>query len=279
MKLTAYLFVLATFIYMGISCSKTGGFPPPPPPDPCLSINLGLSGTVSNPSIPGAADGSINVTASGGTGFTFCINGGPYQSSNRFNNLAAGNYTVTCRNAEGCMASVSFTLTNPVISCSGVNINVALAATLNVPCESPSATVTVNATGGTAPYTYSLDGGAFQPANTFYAVPTGNCSITVKDMNGCTGTASTTVNNAVAGPLFNQVRALIILHCQYCHGNSNPAGGVKYVDACDIVNGKDRILARAVNGQPSPMPSTGLLPASERQKITNWINAGGRFSD
>jgi hypothetical protein len=48
---------------------------------------------------------------------------------------------------------------------------------------------------------------------------------------------------------------------------------------CNIVNFKDRILARAVNANPSPMPPTGLLPPSERQKITDWINAGGRYVD
>jgi hypothetical protein len=34
-----------------------------------------------------------------------------------------------------------------------------------------------------------------------------------------------------------------------------------------------------VDGNPSPMPPGGLLPASEQQKIINWINAGGRFAD
>jgi hypothetical protein len=48
---------------------------------------------------------------------------------------------------------------------------------------------------------------------------------------------------------------------------------------CNIVNFKDRIRERAVNGNPSVMPPTGSLPASEKLKITNWINAGGRFTD
>jgi hypothetical protein len=34
-----------------------------------------------------------------------------------------------------------------------------------------------------------------------------------------------------------------------------------------------------VDGNPSPMPTGGLLPANERQKITDWINAGGRITD
>jgi uncharacterized membrane protein len=48
---------------------------------------------------------------------------------------------------------------------------------------------------------------------------------------------------------------------------------------CNIVANKDRIKARAVDASPSAMPPTGLMPASERQKITDWINAGGKFTD
>lgn len=42
-------------------------------------------------------------------------------------------------------------------------------------------TVTVTATGGIAPYTYSIDGGAFQSSGTFNAISAGNHNITVKD--------------------------------------------------------------------------------------------------
>lgn len=37
--------------------------------------------------------------------------------------------------------------------------------------------------------------------------------------------------------------------------------------------------AKVVNQAAGPMLPTGLLPLSERQKITNRINAGGRYSD
>jgi hypothetical protein len=204
---------------------------------------------------------------------------GDWQSSGKFSYLGAGSYTVTCRNDMGCSAAVDFVLTNPVISCTGVNIVVTTGAGSNILCELPSAQVTVTASGGTGPYQYSLNNGAFQPGATFYNVPTGNCIITAKDANGCTGTASTTVSNAVAGPLFSQVRALLITHCVYCHSGSNPSGGVDYSQPCTIVSGKLRIQARAVDGNPSPMPASGLLPVAQRQKIMDWINAGGRYSD
>ena len=279
MKLTALIIALAIIVYLPVSCSRTGGFPPPPPPDPCLSVNINLNGTVSNPSIAGASDGTITVSATGGSGFQYSINGSPFQAGGKFYNLSAGQYSVTGRSDMGCSGTVSFLLTNPVISCTGVNIVVNTVAGSNILCEQPSAEVSVSATGGTGPYSYSLNNGPFQTNNVFHAVPTGNCILTVKDANGCTGTTSTTVNNAVAGPLFSQVRSILISQCLYCHGNINPAGGVDYSQPCNIIAGKLRIQARAVDGTPSPMPASGLIPAAQRQKITNWINAGGRYTD
>lgn len=279
MRLTVLLYLLIIVLFIPVSCSKTGGILPPPPPDPCSLVNISLNGTVVNPSTPGASDGSITLSANGGNGFTFSLNGGAFQSPSKFNNLAAGNYMVTAKNSDGCTSAVSFLLTNPIVSCSGVNIVVTPTPTTNILCESPTASITVTASGGTAPYTYSLNGGPYQSSNVFSNLMTSSYSIMAKDANGCIGSASTTVNNGSAGPLFTQVRTLVRNNCYYCHGGSVSNGGVNYSDDCNIVNGKLQLKARAVDGNPSPMPTTGLLPASERQKIIDWINAGGRYSD
>ncbi len=280
MKLTAVFIGLLTIIFLPLACSKTGGIPPPPPPDPCISLNLTITGTITNPSATGAADGSINASATGGTGFTYCVNNGTWQSTGYFKNLLAGVYSVTAKNSEGCISSFSFTLLDPVYVCAGVNVILALTSTSNIPCEATNtASISVTASGGVAPYTYSMDGGSFQAGNTFYDVTSAGHTITAKDANGCSGTGSITVGNAVAGPLFTQVRTLIRNNCLYCHGTLVASGGVSYADDCNIVTGKQRVKARAVDGNPSPMPQTGLLPAAERQKIIDWINAGGKFSD
>ena len=42
---------------------------------------------------------------------------------------------------------------------------------------------------------------------------------------------------------------------------------------------KDRIYQRALLGLPSPMPSTGLIPLSDRQIIERWVAMGGRWTD
>src|SRR5687768_1802987 len=107
MKLTAFIYVLIIILLAPASCSKTGDSLPSPPPDPCSLINISINGTVINPSAMGASDGSITVAAAGGSGFTFNLNGGSFQSHNKFYNLAAGNYTVVVRNSDGCTGSIS----------------------------------------------------------------------------------------------------------------------------------------------------------------------------
>jgi hypothetical protein len=55
--------------------------------------------------------------------------------------------------------------------------------------------------------------------------------------------------------------------------------GLDWKSSCDILQFWDRIKARAIDGNPSPMPQAGLLPLSEINKIMDWINAGHRYSD
>lgn len=50
---------------------------------------------------------------------------------------------------------------------------------------------------------------------------------------------------------------------------------------CNIVVYKDHIKAHANDNVPvsMPPPPNGPLPQVDKDKITNWINAGGRYTD
>jgi hypothetical protein len=280
MKLVAFLF-LAGFILIAqhFACSKMGSSFPPPPPDPCTLVAVSIGGSVTNPSASGISDGTITAAATGGNGFIYRLNGGGTQNTGRFTGLAAGNYTVVVSNSDGCSASIDFVLINPIPQCNGVNIAGSLTTTVNIPCESNTASITVNASGGVSPYYYSLDGGTFQAAQLFTNVSTGGHVVTIKDANGCTGSASTTIINQAIGPLFANVKSIIQYYCVSCHNGTVNSAGVDYSTNCNIATGKDRIKARAVDATPSPMPQSGLIPSYERLKIINWINAGGRVTD
>ena len=248
--------------------------------NPCAGVTITVTGTVTNPSAPGATNGSIAASASGGAGgFTFNINGGAFQASGTFNNLGAGTYTIIAKDANGCTGTNSFVLTDPN-PCVGVTITVSFTTTGNTPCQSPnSGSITATPSGGTAPYTYKLNNGSFQASNVFSNLAAGNYTVTARDVNGCTGSNNVTVTDLPAGPLFTLVRDVLQNNCVSCHNSGNQQGGMNWTIDCNIVTFKNNIKLRAVDGNPSPMPPTGLMPASERAKITNWINAGGRYTD
>jgi hypothetical protein len=279
MKLTAIVLAIALAFVLHLSCSKLGGIPPPPPPDPCLTSNLNVSGAVVNPTVAGASNGSITISASGGSNFTYSLNGGAYQSSPLYKDLSAGNYSIMVRSSEGCIASISFVLTDPTVSCTSVTVVVTAATTTNIPCETNTASLTAMATGGTSPYSFSVDGGSFQALGTFQNLSSGSHMVTAKDANGCTGTTSVTVGNQGPGQLFLQAKAVIQYYCVYCHSNTNASGGVNFSLDCNIVVNKTRIRARAIDGNPTPMPQNGLIPMAERQKLIDWLNAGGMYSN
>lgn len=259
-------------------CTGSGSFTLTAP-NLCAGITITVTGTTVNPTTAGGTNGSITATATGSTGLTYNINGGAFQATGVFNNLGAGVYTIIAKNANGCSGTAAFTLTAPN-ACAGVIINVTHTVNGNVPCEANVGRITAAATGGTGTYTYSINGTNFQASNVFNNLANGNYTVTAKDANGCTGTsAAAVISDLPAGPLFSAVKTLVQNNCVTCHNAAVQNGGMNWTIDCNIVQFKDRIQARAVNGVPSPMPEGGLLPAAERQKITDWINAGGKYSN
>ncbi|MBP6826041.1 MAG: T9SS type A sorting domain-containing protein [Saprospiraceae bacterium] len=151
-----------------------------------------------NVSCFGGNNGSATVEASGGaTPYTYLWSNG--QTGQTAINLVAGTYNVTVTGANGSgTATASVTITQPT----AMTASATPGGTLT--CSVPTINVTANAGGGTPPYSYSWANGATgNPAP--YSTP-GTSSVIVTDNNGCTKTATFTVNsntiapNAVAGP-------------------------------------------------------------------------------
>jgi gliding motility-associated-like protein len=94
------------------------------------------------------------------------------------------------------VAGIAFASGTPSIMEYGDTLNVNVNATqaiTNATCTNLSGgSITVNATGGLSPYTYSINGGAFQAGSTFTGLTQGAKTIIIKD-NFC-GTVTRTVN-------------------------------------------------------------------------------------
>jgi uncharacterized membrane protein len=85
------------------------------------------------------------------------------------------------------------------------------------------------------------------------------------------------------GPLFLAVKQVLQTNCVSCHNNSIANGGMNWTVDCNIVANSARIKARAVDAhgtanQMPPPPNAGLS-AADRQRITDWIAAGGRLTN
>src|SRR5207245_11709119 len=136
----------------------------------------------------GNSTGSATVAGSGGTSpYTYAIDGITFGASGTFSNLAAGSYTVTVKDANGCTTTQPVTITQPASALT------ASALATNPSCSSGTGSITVTASGGTGTLSYSKDGTNFQSSNVFSGLAAGSYTITVKDANGCTTTTGATV--------------------------------------------------------------------------------------
>ncbi len=136
----------------------------------------------------GATDGSITVTATNGTTpHEYSLDGNTFVASNVFSGLAAGSYTVTIKDANGCTGDVNATVANA----GGATIDSVQTTPEN--CGDGTGTITIFASGGASPLEYSDGNGGFQSSSNFTDLATGTYSIEVRDDNGCITSSSATV--------------------------------------------------------------------------------------
>jgi hypothetical protein len=143
------------------------------------------STTVTNAACNGGTSGAIDLTPTGGTpGYTYNWGGGITTQDRT--GLAAGAYSVTITDANGCTAIVNATVTQPSSPVSGTTV------VTNVACFGLSdGQIDLTPGGGVAPYTFNWGMGIATEdrggltANTY--------TVTITDANGCTATVSATV--------------------------------------------------------------------------------------
>ncbi len=140
----------------------------------------------------GTATGSITVTPTYGvTPFTYRIGTvAGYVSTNTFNNLKAGKYTVSILDANGCAGITSqVTITQPVaVTGTFTKTNVTTCYGGN------NGTITVTPTTGFAPYTFKLGTtGSYAASNVFNNLKAGTYTVYIQDANSCVGKIVVTI--------------------------------------------------------------------------------------
>lgn len=136
---------------------------------------------------------TITANASGGTTpvYQYSLNGGALQLSSTFSNLSAGTYTVLVKDGYNCTATTFTTITQPNV------LSVSLSAT-SILCNGGTSVLSANATGGSVPFQYSLNGGTFQSSNTYSNILPGMYTVQVKDVQNCSATSTITISQPTA---------------------------------------------------------------------------------
>jgi gliding motility-associated-like protein len=140
--------------------------------------------------------GTIAVTNPTGNGFTYSINGGPFQTAASFAGLAPGTYIITTQNAAGCTSVTPAITVIPAPAAPAAPI----AAPTQPTCTIATGTITITPPTGTG-FTYSLNGGTYQAGTVFAGLAPGTYAVTTQNAAGCTSAPTNiTIDAAPATP-------------------------------------------------------------------------------
>ncbi len=149
-------------------------------------VPLTYTEDVLNISCFGDNNGSITVTLSGGAGgyqYAISPNLNQFDIVNTFTDLSPGDYTIIAQDANGCFEQLQYTITQPTL------LELVATPTPEVCAGSADGAITLNISGGTAPYSTSLNSNADadfeQDRLAFNGLTGGNYLVFVRDANGC----------------------------------------------------------------------------------------------
>jgi uncharacterized delta-60 repeat protein len=143
-------------------------------------------------------DGNINIIPTNGTApFMYSINGGATyvagpNAGYGFQNLPSGTYKLRLKDANGCESAivereVKLVCTSPCTPPTFVNNGLII---LDATCANNDGNINILPTSGTAPFMYSINGGATYVAGPnagygFQNLPSGTYGLRLKDARGC----------------------------------------------------------------------------------------------
>jgi hypothetical protein len=204
---------------------------------------LSLNATPTSVTCFGANDGKIVAAASNGTpGYTYSIDGTNYVASATFAGLNPGSYTVYAKDNNGCVKSFSTTVVQPTqVSVTGVG----------TVSNGTNGTITLTGSGGTTPYTYSINGSTYQSGSLFTGLAGGTYTLYIKDSKGCINTVVVKLQQVGIEELSQGTLTMVNLF-------PNPTSGIVTLEVSGVQGAKLEVRVFNMNGQ---MVSQIELPA------------------
>ena len=164
-------------------------------------------------SCAGGSNGSVSVSANGGSGpytYQWLPSGG---SSSAATGLSAGVYSITVTDANNCSQTQTVSIQQP----GAVTLSV---SSTQPSCANNNGTASAFASGGTGSYTYS-----WSPSGQSTATATGlgssSYTVIVSDANGCTASSSVLLSSPSAGTVSVTAQTNVS-----CNGGSNGSATV-----------------------------------------------------
>jgi gliding motility-associated-like protein len=136
-------------------------------------------------------NGAISINATEGTPpYEYSLDGVNFQTSNQYSGLPSGNYFITVKDFYGLLSTKYAIVPNNCLQ--------VIPTTQSSTCGNNNGSITAQASNGTAPYEYSINGGAYGSNNVFNNLAANNYTIRAKDATNRVATANTIVSN-IAG--------------------------------------------------------------------------------
>lgn len=174
------------------------------------SIKVKTTYSVQNVSCFGGNDGAILFSPYvGKLPFSYAMGTGTFSSSASFGPLAAGVYSFKIKDNYGCYLDTTATITEPTV--------LKLSLSFSTPtCNGyKDGKILASGSGGTTPYLYSIDGGAFVSSSLFGSLGKGTYKITIKDAKNCS--KDSTITFGEPEPIYFDTKIQMPL----CNGDAN----------------------------------------------------------
>lgn len=150
---------------------------------PIVCEDMTVDAVLKNVPCFGGSDGGILLNGtSGGVGpYKYALDNDLYASTTNFSNLTAGPHELNIKDANGCVSTQTFTLTQPPRA-------LRFFSTFKKSYVCPDCSdgkIAVSGIGGVGPYQYSLDGMSYKASGVFTDLGPGVYTVYIKDAAGC----------------------------------------------------------------------------------------------